>query len=182
MFSKEIDSIGNDVTKDIIKKAVRYFKENNMIITKRSTRGMMITVVEYEKYQTIDNYQSTKKALRKHQESTPISKNVKNVKKDTGDFETFWSEYPNKKNKKKALLTFTRISTKQYPTILKALEQQKQSNDWIKDNGRFVPHPTTWLNGERWNDEVELDANGKVSSTSGNTISISEMDKAWNKK
>jgi hypothetical protein len=38
--------------------------------------------------------------------------------------------------------------------ILAGLEKAKQSRQWMKDGGAFIPHPTTWLNGERWNDEV----------------------------
>lgn len=38
--------------------------------------------------------------------------------------------------------------------LLKALEEQKKSLQWTKDGGQFVPHPTTWLNQERWEDEI----------------------------
>lgn len=83
-FSKELDKIGCDVTVDIVKKSISFFKKSAMISTRRSTRGMRIKVLNYNRYQTLDNYTgtsiSTKKALRKHQESTPIDKNVKNVK------------------------------------------------------------------------------------------------------
>ncbi|MNY63023.1 hypothetical protein D3C86_1999290 [compost metagenome] len=29
------------------------------------------------------------------------------------------------------------------------------SHDWLKDGGKYVPMPTTWLNGRRWEDEVK---------------------------
>ena len=38
--------------------------------------------------------------------------------------------------------------------ILSALEKQKQSSQWQKDNGQFIPYPTTWLNGKRWEDDL----------------------------
>jgi len=89
MFTKEIDRIGNDVTKDMIKKCMVFLRKNEMISTKRSTRGVAIKVLNYDKYQLLDNYQSTtpstKKALRKHQESTTINKNEKNVKNEKND-------------------------------------------------------------------------------------------------
>ncbi len=34
------------------------------------------------------------------------------------------------------------------------LRRWKGSDQWTKDGGRFVPHPTTWLNREGWNDLV----------------------------
>lgn len=88
-FSKELDKIGCDVTVDIVKKSISFFKKSAMISTRRSTRGIRIKVLNYNRYQTLDNYTgtniSTKKALRKHQESTPIDKNVKNVKNTSED-------------------------------------------------------------------------------------------------
>ena len=43
-----------------------------------------------------------------------------------------------------------------------ALERQKQEyrqqHDPQKDHWQFFPHPTTWLHGERWNDEAETAA------------------------
>jgi DNA replication protein DnaC len=34
------------------------------------------------------------------------------------------------------------------------LEKQKVSTEWLKDGGQFIPHPATWLNGRRWEDEA----------------------------
>ena len=28
------------------------------------------------------------------------------------------------------------------------------SADWTKDDGQFIPHASTWLNGKRWEDEL----------------------------
>ena len=38
--------------------------------------------------------------------------------------------------------------------VLSALKAQKNSEQWKKDNGQYIPLPTTWLNGARWEDEV----------------------------
>jgi len=32
---------------------------------------------------------------------------------------------------------------------------QKATEQWRKDNGQFIPHPQTWLNQRRWEDDVE---------------------------
>ena len=39
-------------------------------------------------------------------------------------------------------------------TMIRAIEKQKRSEQWMKDNGQFIPHPQTWLNGKRWEDEL----------------------------
>ena len=37
-------------------------------------------------------------------------------------------------------------------TALRALKETKQ---WTKNSGEFVPYPATWLNAEGWEDEVK---------------------------
>ena len=37
--------------------------------------------------------------------------------------------------------------------ILRALEWQKVSETWTKSAGQFIPHPATYLRGQRWMDE-----------------------------
>mgnify|MGYP003336393850 CR=1 FL=1 len=39
-------------------------------------------------------------------------------------------------------------------SIMFALEKQKRTEQWQKDGGQFVPHPATWLNQQRWLDEI----------------------------
>ena len=36
--------------------------------------------------------------------------------------------------------------------MLKAIEAQKRTPDWFKQEGQFIPYPATWLNGKRWED------------------------------
>lgn len=67
------------------------------------------------------------------------------------DFETFYTSYPRKVGKKKAMAIFLKLDKELLPVILQALEKVKQSDQW-KDP-QFIPHPTTWLNQARWEDE-----------------------------
>lgn len=70
-------------------------------------------------------------------------------------FNEFWSAYPKKVNKKGCYKSFCKIKNlkDEMPLILEALERFKASKGWQKDNGQFIPHPTTWINQERWKDE-----------------------------
>lgn len=72
-------------------------------------------------------------------------------------FNEFWSAYPKKVNKKGCYKSFCKIKhlKEEMPLIMAALERFKNSKGWLKDNGQFIPHPTTWINQERWKDEVE---------------------------
>lgn len=72
-------------------------------------------------------------------------------------FETFWKAYPRKAgNKSKAFDAFRKVDIS-LDAMLSAIERQKRSAQWCKDGGAFIPHPTTWLNGKRWNDELPMD-------------------------
>ena len=72
-------------------------------------------------------------------------------------FERFWSAYPKSRRvgKQKAIKAFERaLKITDINTMLDAIEKQKGSEQWRKNNGEFIPHPTTWLNRGGWDDEV----------------------------
>lgn len=71
----------------------------------------------------------------------------------SAEFEKFWSAYPKKVGKQAAKKAFSRVKVP-VETLLAALERQKCSAQWSKDNGQYVPNPATWLNQGRWEDEL----------------------------
>lgn len=73
---------------------------------------------------------------------------------DPDAFDRFWAAYPLKVGKKKARDAFAKVKVS-VDVLLAALERQKKTEAWTKDGGKYIPHPTTWLNGERWEDEVK---------------------------
>jgi len=81
---------------------------------------------------------------------------IDKVRIDTTLFERFWLEYPNKKAKKKALQSWDKLKVGEplFENIMAGLSKAKVSSQWQKDGGLYVPHPATWLNQERWNDEI----------------------------
>ena len=76
-------------------------------------------------------------------------------------FMAFWKEYPRHDSKQSAYKKFTNImkgkSTEEQNELLSkmiaAINSQKQSEQWQKDDGKFIPMPTTYLNQARWEDE-----------------------------
>ena len=85
------------------------------------------------------------------------------------DFDAFWKAYPRKVAKQAALKAWNKATKK--PTIeviLSALEIQKKSEQWTKDDGQFIPHPATWINAGRWDDEVIEKKPLKLFSMKGN--------------
>jgi hypothetical protein len=73
-------------------------------------------------------------------------------------FDQFWNEYPKKKSKVVAEKSFNRINPDQelFDKMIESLKIQRMSLDWTKDNGQFIPNPSTWLNQERWKDEINV--------------------------
>jgi hypothetical protein len=73
-------------------------------------------------------------------------------------FDAFWRIYPRKIGKGAAVKAYAKAIKKAAPdVILKALQGYK----W-PDDREFIPHASTWLNGERWADETTSNAEPKV--------------------
>jgi hypothetical protein len=70
-------------------------------------------------------------------------------------FSKFWKLYPKKVSKKDAIKAWIKIDPELFPKILEALTLHRASEGWVKDEGRFIPNAATWLNAERWEDEVK---------------------------
>ena len=72
-------------------------------------------------------------------------------------FDAFWQAYPRKVSKQAARKAWERLSPDEalLSAILAAVERDKQSDQWQRDGGQFIPYPATWLNGRRWEDEPD---------------------------
>ena len=70
-------------------------------------------------------------------------------------FETFWKVYPRHQSKQKAIRAWKKLKVDEelLSVILKAIERTKKSDQWQRENGRYIPLPASWLNGRRWEDE-----------------------------
>jgi len=62
----------------------------------------------------------------------------------------FWANYPKKVKKKQALRIFEKLSKTD-----KQLAIDDCKSRFTDTESQFIPHPTTYLNGELWNDEPE---------------------------
>lgn len=72
------------------------------------------------------------------------------------EFEEFYLVYPLKKGKGAAFRSFNRVSKRERPLLKDAIMRQVSAKHFRGSNGSdFVPHPATWLNQKRWEDEVE---------------------------
>lgn len=70
-------------------------------------------------------------------------------------FEGFYAAYPRKVARAAALKAWLKVKPDAalQTRILGAVAFQRKSKDWLGDK-KFIPHPATYLNNARWEDEV----------------------------
>lgn len=93
------------------------------------------------------------------------------VSADENLFPKFWGLYPRKVGKADAQKAWKKlkVTDELYGLITSGLARQVVSTDWTKDKGQYIPHPSTWLNGRRWEDEVVTPSNVHHLPTSRHT-------------
>jgi hypothetical protein len=105
--------------------------------------------------EVVDAQTSTKGSTReekRREDKTPSAHAEK--------FADFWTAYPRKDSKADALKAFMKLKADDdlFASIIAGLERAKESEQWTKDGGKFIPYAATWLNKRRWEDE-ESDLN-----------------------
>ena len=97
-----------------------------------------------------------KKAKEKEKENE--KEKEKENKNDTPSeresaFVRFWEAYPRKVGKEAARKAFAKVKV-DVSLLLCAVQEQRQSEQWTKEGGKYVPNPATWLNQGRWEDKL----------------------------
>lgn len=88
--------------------------------------------------------------------SVGIGKDLDITSTSAREFASFWQTYPRKVGKREALKAWQQTAKERPPiaVVLAALARLACSEQWTIDDGRFVPHPSTWLRRGGWDDEV----------------------------
>lgn len=139
-----------------------------------SREGDAITVIKYKERQSrlLTGAERAKRYREKHRKSddrnaarvTNVTLDKKRVEKNREEntttstnvddaFSKFWNEYPKKELKRQAQDIWRRKKLDRHlPAILSFVEAAKQSDRWKRG---FIKQPTTFLNAESWNDDLE---------------------------
>ncbi len=74
------------------------------------------------------------------------------------NFNIFWAAFPKKRNKGDAERVWIKLKPDEvlFLRILDKIEIAKQSTDWKKKSGQFVPYPASWLSARGWEDEYPV--------------------------
>lgn len=103
----------------------------------------------------VDTVKSNKEREKEKEKEKDITTTISppgNARSDA--FDNFWKAYPRHVAKDKARSAFRKVPKSEVPALMAALEQHKRSEQWTKDGGQFIPHPATFLNQQRWTDEL----------------------------
>ena len=149
VFSQRNFAKRNNITRQRLRTFLKKLEKTNMIRLKSNPDVTHIIIVSYSTHNDF-------KSNQKKPSHNPIIKGNKVRKKEINkDFDLFWEHYPKKVGKKKVQDKF---DANNFPIdlILKNLELQKKSEQW--QNQQYIPNPETYLNQERWTDEVVLEA------------------------
>ncbi|HLA29284.1 MAG TPA: hypothetical protein VJZ49_15465 [Syntrophales bacterium] len=147
-------------------------KKEHKIIQQKNNVTSLITIIKYDLYQSSDTANDTandtaeKQQKNSRQDTNKNVKNVKNVKNKTytSDFISFWDCYPKKVAKDAAWKSWQKRNGERpdIAVLISAVENQKKSEQWAKDGGQFIPHPASWLNQGRWDDEAPAQENNSA--------------------
>jgi phage replication O-like protein O len=74
-------------------------------------------------------------------------------------FQRFWAAYPKRAAKKDAKKAWAKLNPQYHlvQIILSKIEEFKKMEAWMKEKGKYIPHPATFLNGKRWEDELQAE-------------------------
>ena len=141
-------------------KLFRYLNElekQEDIVQQNSNITTLITIVKYEVWQENCTTNDTPEGQQKDTRRVTYNKenNDNNDKKNTDTslpFDSFWLLYPKKVERLKAEITWARLSLEVQQKILDDIPRRVLGRQWHEG---FIPNPTTYLNGERWNDQIE---------------------------
>jgi hypothetical protein len=155
-------------SKDQCEAAMKWLRTRSMITTTKTTRGMIVTVCNYDYYQSPESYEGymnpTLKPQRSQQTSDTIDKKENNDKNKDNTlfavpavasvinipFEDFWNAYDKKNGSDKCRKKWEALTDKDRAAIMAYLPNYKVSTP----DKKFRKNPETFLNNRSWNDEI----------------------------
>jgi hypothetical protein len=164
IFGRKAASIELRMSEQEIRTAVDSMRKRKNLTIKSTNKFSIISIINWETYQdqeTIDNQQSNQpltnnQPTTNHKQECKELKNKRNIYTD--DFLAFYSAYPKHLAKEEAWKAWKKITPELFPGlsfILSKIEKFKKTDDWKKEDGKYIPHPATWINQKRWTDELK---------------------------
>ena len=176
--SRERIAAGCFMPKSTVNLVLRRLVNGNCIVTKPNRRGTVIDIINWGKYQQDEDTscpptvrklsadcppavleEEGKKGIREELSICPQSDGLQTVNGSKGraayseEFEKFWQTFPSRRKtkKRKAFTDFKKAKKRvDVATLMTAVEEYARSN---KGRGEFCQMPSSWLNGDCWEDD-----------------------------
>lgn len=113
-------------------------------ITKDDNKNNKISEIE-------DNKEDNKKITKI---TTSSSSSISSSNIYTPQFNKFWAEYPNKKEKDVAFEFFEKLKEKEKQQTVVAARNYRIKTEREKQERKFIKHPATFLRKNRWKDHL----------------------------
>lgn len=144
-----------------IERILKCFENEQQIEQQTNSKFRIISIVNWNEYQTTEQQieQPVNSERTTGEQLVNTNNKEKKDKKDknkyTSAFLSFYSAYPKHIGREPAWQAWKKLNgtCPDVQIIIAKIEEMKKSDDWLKDNGKFIPHPATWLNQKRWEDE-----------------------------
>lgn len=134
-----------------------FFHETNKMVGVETEWAKKKRIYRDNKKLELDDKRTKKDIVRQEidkEKELEIDKDINTLV----DFDSFWNLYPKKVGKGQAIKTFNKLikDDETFNLIINDLEKRKQCKNWLENEGKFIPHPSTYLNNMGWLDEYEL--------------------------
>lgn len=166
VFGRKSAATETGLSERTIRSCLDCLKDMGSLRVKATNRFSILTIKNWDIYQE-EQPKTSSETITETTGVRPSSdfrattdknvKNVKNVKNNYSvGFLSFWKAYPKKISKGDAWSAW-RQNKKNMPelsVLLEAIEKQKQSAQWNKNGGQFIPGPGKWIRQCKWEDEI----------------------------
>lgn len=119
-----------------------------------------------------DEDKCSRNPIQSESNPNPNAKSSARERASEDDFEIFWNAYPRKEKKQAAKTAFEKVK-EPLQVLLDAIERQKKGSQW--QDAKYIPHPSSWLNGQRWLDEVITAKDSHVPTGGTGELGAAEM-------
>lgn len=175
----------NDGITELIRRGILKQDEKGCFYVKRIKRDMELRRIRQAAGKKGGNPVLLKQnANQKPTPSTSTSTSVITTppvspKGKVGGFSIFWETYPKKKAKQEAEKAWKKLNPSEelLRIILRAIGRQKQTEQWQKEKGKYIPYPATWLNNHRWEDETEAESENQFGTHPASAEEIEHLEK-----
>ena len=139
-----------------VRSSLKRFKKLKFLTYKSTKMGRVITIINWDSYQSNENGGQQSTQQRGNKGATTIEEGKK-VKKKTyaQSFDLFWEAYPKRMAKLDAAKAWKAhkcnlIAAK----IMESVKAHIKTENWQKEGGTYIPYPATFIRSHGWEDEL----------------------------